>query len=968
MNTVFSIKRMTKGFAVAIMLLLFVVYESFGTHLRAGEITVERINCSRTFKITIRVYTNIKDTNVEFGGDGTAILSFGDGLFLEVPTVAGIPRPELSPDNSIAYVEYTQTHVYSSDGSYTITYKEPNRNRGVLNMDNSVETQFYIETTVNIDPYFGCSSSPVLSVPPIDRGCVGVAWSHNPGAYDVDGDLLTYELVVPNRDRNVSVTNYKSPSDAKFYTSFGTGNENGNGPPSFKIDQLEGTITWDAPGAVGEYNIAFIVREWRLIDGLWFPLGSVRRDMQIIIDDCQNERPDLEVPQDTCVTAGTTLKEQIKGTDPDVDDKIKIEAFSQIFNFPPAQSPATFLPVPDFRPQPYNADFEWETDCFHIREQPYQVVFKVTDDGPPRLTTFKSWFIKVVAPAPQWKNITLNPSTRSTVLEWEDYPCTQADVMQVWRRVDKTDYEPDNCETGMPGLGYTLLAEVPISGSSAQKTFTDSNNGKGLPPGAEVCYRLVAVFPLPGGGESYVSKDTCIGPILADAPVITNVSIVKTDAVNGEIFVKWFPPVDADPVQFPPPYTYKAYRGLGFTGSPSTNAVYSGTTTSFTDIGPGLNTENDIYNYRIVCYDASGGTVDTSAVASSVRLETNSLIKKIELVWRAEVPWSNQTEKYPRHLIFRGEGDAEPVLIDSVDVTANGFTYVDEGQFNKIPLVDGQTYCYKIETRGSYGGTPDKFGKLKNLSQIICTQPGDTIPPCKPIQPLTLNAPDCNTYSSCGENTFKNTLTWDRPEDPECRNDIRSYNIYVSYSADEDYMLLTRNVTDLFYVHDSLNSMTSCYKISAVDRSGNESELSDPVCFENCPYYELPNVFTPNGDECNSTFSAYNSKDSYIDKDESGEIICGGTTDETKCARFVEKVVLHVYNRWGREVYNYASEEIDDNDDGVIKSIYIDWDGRDTNGNELSSGVYYYVADVTFDTYDPAKKNKTIKGWVQLVR
>src|SRR3989337_165626 len=88
---------------------------------------------------------------------------------------------------------------------------------------------------------------------------------------------------------------------------------------------------------------------------------------------------------------------------------------------------------------------------------------------------------------------------------------------------------------------------------------------------------------------------------------------------------------------------------------------------------------------------------------------------------------------------------------------------------------------------------------------------------------------------------------------------------------------------------------------------------------------------------------------------------CTGDLDPSitsKCARFVDKVFLRVYNRWGKEVYSYES--------GGERTIYIDWDGRDLNGRELSTGVYYYIADVTFDSVDPAKQNQVIKGWVHL--
>jgi hypothetical protein len=133
--------------------------------------------------------------------------------------------------------------------------------------------------------------------------------------------------------------------------------------------------------------------------------------------------------------------------------------------------------------------------------------------------------------------------------------------------------------------------------------------------------------------------------------------------------------------------------------------------------------------------------------------------------------------------------------------------------------------------------------------------------------------------------------------------------------------------------------------------------LSEAVCNDNCPYYELPNVFTPNGDECNNVFSAYSDRNTG-----GGEESQCPVKDyfPKKCARFVQKVVFRVYNRWGKEVYTYTS--------GSERTIYIDWDGRGSDGRELASGVYYYVAEVTFDSVDPQKRNKDIKGWVHLLR
>lgn len=954
-------------------LLAISYYEAQATHLRAGEITVIRENCnSLQFTITITVYTNT-GSSVLFGGrvGEEDILDFGDGVTMLVPETPNTPRPDLGP--AVGTASFTVTHTYPGPGIYTISYREPNRNEGVLNMDNSVNTRFYIETQIKVDPFLGCNNSPVLLIAPIDQACTGVAFQHNPGAYDPDGDSLSYELVTPFSDRGLPVVRYQDPSanePRNFYSDYGSGNETGDGTPTFSIDPREGTITWNAPGTAGEYNIAFVIREWREIPGQgWVEVGFVRRDMQILVNECDNERPDLIIPPDTCIEAGTTLSEIIYGIDPE-NHPVKIEAFSEILNFPPAQSPATISPTPDFRPSnpPYQLNFEWNTVCNHVKEQPYQVVFKITDNpgnNGPKLVTFKTWNIKVVGPKPVWQSATVNPNERSAALDWEDYTCSNAQTMQIYRRVDSFPYTPDNCETGMPSfLGYELIGEVPVSSAS---DFVDTNGGNGLAPGATYCYRLVAVFPEPKGGESYMSEEICIGPILADAPIITNVSVDKTDQVSGEISIKWREPFDADPSQFPPPYRYEVFRGTGFVGTP-TEEVTTTPIDQLSIVDTGLNTTDEIYHYAVVAYDANGGFIDSSAVASSVRLDAQSDLKRIVVIWNAFVPWTNNSPTYPLHSVYRGpEGstEAELELIADVNVNVNGFVYADEGQHNNEPLPDDQIFCYRVLTRGSYGN-PEIDEPLLNYSQIVCAQPSDSIPPCQVALPVSVGGPDCANYSGtdCAKTVFSNRIEWTRPNEGTCQNDILSYNVYSATSQDGTYVLRASGVRDLFFVDENLPSYARCYKVSAVDRSGNEGELSEPLCIDNCPYYELPNVFTPDGDAegCNEVFSAYSDKSRYVLPGEGGGYLCDAnvTIDESKCARFVDRVIFRVYNRWGKEVYSYQS--------GSEDSIYIDWDGRDNNGKELSGGVYYYVAEVTFVTIDPAKRNQTIKGWVHLLR
>ena len=985
-------------FFVFVIFFVALANRSYATHLRAGEITVERVNCNAlTFKITITVFTNTKNTPVKFGGDpDLSYIHFGDGDSEYVDEQPNIIRYDLDPSGAIATASFTIYHTYSTHGTYKIHYQEPNRNGGVLNMDNPLNTFFYIETIINLDLYLdqkgGCSNSPKLLVPPIDRACTGAAWSHNPGAYDPDGDSISYQMVIPFRDEDLPVVNYKAPNDPKFYESldYQNANEDGDSTPSFSINSVTGTITWDAPGAPGEYNIAFIIKEFRKIDGIWFEMGFVRRDMQIIVEDCENERPRLEVPEELCVVAGTTIRIKLVGTDPDDhDDSVLIEGFSEIFNFAPSLSPAYMIySAPDtlkakYEPKPtQNVYFQWETACNHVKSQPYSVIFKITDDPPPgkgaKLATFETMSIRVVGPPPVWDNATMNAGTRSVSLEWEPYTCQGAQYIDVYRRVDSFDFTPDECQTGLPEYaGYTLIKTLNVQNNGVPvTTFLDNGNGHGLSPGAKYCYRLVSRFPLPRGGESIASEEICVGPFEVQAPVITNVSVEKTDVATGEILVRWTRPFDVDASAYPPPYQYKVFRGEGF--ADQTAAVLVATLTGDTTfIDNNLNTKDLVYNYRIDAY-ANGGVngaadfIDSSKTASTVRLEARSLPFKIELNWSAFVPWSNQIDTNPNeHDVFRGLEDTpqnDLVLIESIDPRAKGFTYLDG---TTTPLEE-KLYCYRVLTRGGYGN-PDIDQPLLNYSQIICAKPGDTIPPCPPLPPVAVSAPNCDDpniqVALCGKISFSNTLSWTKREENDCSDDVDYYNVWVANSTTGEYTLLKSGIRALTFTHENLPSYAACYRITAVDRSGNEGEPSDPICFDNCPYYELPNIFTPNLDECNATFSAYSGNDRFSagNNGEGGAIYkCSGgiaVTDLAKCARFVERVVFKVYNRWGKQVYTYTGASNDDRN-----SIYIDWDGRAEDGSDLATGIYYYVAEVTFNSVDPSQQQKTLKGWVHLLR
>jgi hypothetical protein len=952
------------------------------THMRAGNILVRKIgDCnSLLYQITIVAYIDT-ESPVPFGGATTDLLyirgTSGPPVSFVVPEITknnvppGCTYTVIDEVLKVARVTYTTQVVFRGNDTYTISYTEINRNAGILNMYNSVETPFYIETQILIDQAgLGCSTPALISVPPVDQACSGVTWTHNPGATDPD-DSISYELAIPYSAPRREVVDHKFPNHPIFYSDYPHGNEAQDGEPKFTIDPIDGTITWDAPDAPGEYNIAFHIVEWRKDkSGKRRRIGYVRRDMQIIVkDDCDNERPELNVPQDICVRAGESIDEVITAFDKPNSkgevDKVRIEAFSQLFELTAPSIAATKTPANgSFEIAPQMA-FHWQTTCADVREQPYLVVFKATDDNDyTRLATFKTWRIRVVGPEPVWNDRISNPSSQSVTLKWNSYICNNAQTMQIWRRVDSLAYTPGECETGMPPtLGYEKIADV----SASQTQYVDTNNGEGLSSAARYCYRLVAVFPSPKGGESIVSSDTCIMPIETPDPVITNVSVLKTDPATGKVKVKWRKPFKE---QFPLPYTYRVYRGNGFERSDSVlvktieNSLNE--YDSIEDDAAGLNTENNVYNYSVVVYknntDLPTQGFGFSKPASTVRLTTRAQVGKIILSWSADVPWSNVMAgaggKY-NHKIYRGpEGSTDDELIAeiaSVDVTQEGLTYTDEG-----PLEEGTIYCYRVETYGSYGNA-DLIDPLINRSQKLCARPGDSIPPiCNMV--VEVDAQDCKGLIEAGQlcnaNVFTNTITWQRPDDPNC-DDIAEYIIYRSGRKGGAYVRYDSvPSTSTSFTDRNLISFAQCYKIQAKDHSGNVGPLSEEVCKDNCPYYAIPNVFTPNGDGKNDVLNAYDARRFC---NENGE--CSGVPDIIlqNCPRFVEAVKFSVINRWGQEVYNYKSDNTSE------RTIYIDWNGKDNSGVLLASGVYYYNLEVTFDSVDPKNNVKHYKGWLHII-
>ena len=447
------------------------------THNRAGEITYEQIG-ELTIRATIITYTRTSS----FGADRDSLeISWGDDQLQWIERTNGTGE-ELP--NDIKRNEYVAEHTYPTRGTFKLSTTDPNRIAGILNIDfpNSVNIQFYLETTFTLlDPRFqGINNSAQLLQPPIDFACIGQVFVHNPNAYDVDGDSLSYQLITPFQEEGLEVPNYQLPD------LISPSPEN-----KASLDVVTGDFRWETPQVQGEFNITYRINEYR--NGVL--INSIIRDMQILVRACpdMNNPPVLDVPEEICVIAGEEIIIDILATDIDSNEQLTITALGGPFEV--ELSPAELSLGFSIRNSRATGSIRWQTVCDHVAEEYYQIVVKVTDDltrPMSGLANLKTIRIKVTAPAPtNPEAVKENDIVRVT---WaHPYTCEDASTFQgfsLWRREGSKDLVSDTCIGGLEGSGYEkvvfLTDEIDIGRYIAQDAE--------LERGKIFCYRIVAEF------------------------------------------------------------------------------------------------------------------------------------------------------------------------------------------------------------------------------------------------------------------------------------------------------------------------------------------------------------------------------------------------------------------------------------------------------------------------------------------
>lgn len=225
--------------------------------LLGGEIRFTHLAGS-AYRIEAMVYTAL-----EWPSDYPELEVHVDGQLFTVPREAHMDHFGEPNCENVRLSTYPLVHTFDAPGLHQAWFELSTRSAGVLNIPNSIGQPACIHATIVVSPGLGPNSSirfgNLQSV---------TTWSwntlvHDPGAFDPDGDSLSFELVAPLGSECSSIMGYAFPTGAVLAW----------------LDPASGVFHWNHPPAPGHWSLCIRGTEWR--NGQL--IGQVTRDMVLCI-------------------------------------------------------------------------------------------------------------------------------------------------------------------------------------------------------------------------------------------------------------------------------------------------------------------------------------------------------------------------------------------------------------------------------------------------------------------------------------------------------------------------------------------------------------------------------------------------------------------------------------------------------------------------------------------------------------
>ena len=170
---------------------------------------------------------------------------------------------------------------------WIVSYSSCCRNSSITNISNPGSANMYVEGRIN-NLTVSCNNSPDFTTPPVPYICSGVPFSYNHGVVDPEGDSLRYTMIAP----------LNAAGTPLIYNAGYTINNPMNMTGVLTFDPATGQMTF-TPNGPQIVAVAVRVDEYR--NGVL--IGSVVRDMQIVVINCSNNPPVANTP--TAVSGAT---------------------------------------------------------------------------------------------------------------------------------------------------------------------------------------------------------------------------------------------------------------------------------------------------------------------------------------------------------------------------------------------------------------------------------------------------------------------------------------------------------------------------------------------------------------------------------------------------------------------------------------------------------------------------------------
>ncbi len=213
-----------------------------------------------TYEIELRLYS---DPNGQ-ASPPWIMINFGDGT---TDTVNVSSYVTIGGNGCLAIMKtFTIQRVYPGPGVYVLSAETFERIPYLNNIPGSVNRPICLPAMLVISSA-GANSSPVFMNYQNNSYFNGTVFTHDPQAYDPDGDSLAFDLVVPRGQNCEPFPDYSFPDQIQPGTS------------TMTINPHTGVFQWTDPQISGYTSIAIQCTEWR--NGVL--IGQVVRDMTLCV-------------------------------------------------------------------------------------------------------------------------------------------------------------------------------------------------------------------------------------------------------------------------------------------------------------------------------------------------------------------------------------------------------------------------------------------------------------------------------------------------------------------------------------------------------------------------------------------------------------------------------------------------------------------------------------------------------------